>query len=527
MLLKNIFETSFRRRSLICYISEPFQRQLSFPVHSNERQVKSIAMAIRDLQFNVDVCSFSDTVERVDHDFIFGQGPSFVDIVGRKTSAVAVFYATGAHSFHNNRAELDRLLALAGRRGTRLLPKRLNHTEVLAYASDAVICTGNQWTIGTYAGLTTGPVFRAPVSVYQYPEALLQKRDIEAARTSFMWIGGSGNILKGLDLVIEAFAKLPYLSLHICGHVEDEILALYADELENCRNIVCHGFLNVASADFEKLLRKCAFAVFPSASEAGAGSLLTAMGAGAIPVATIEASVDLGDYGFPIESPTVEGVRRAVEFAASTSPSSLAEMSRKSRTFVQKNHTFWHYDAQMRSALREIVGSRFAISSDSQMSKRPSAWREIIIDCRIPRLTSSCLGYGWSEFLPDGIWSIGREASLQFHVPRLPDNLVRLTFHVLPLALSTSPARTVKVIVNGREIAIWSFDKMEWRDVRCDVPQSLMGDCGFVDIRFLFEKSHGSAEGESAKDAGRLGFMLQTITASDDPTMPLSTGAPT
>ena len=100
MLLKNIFETSFRRRSLICYISDPFQRQLSFPVHSNERQVKSIAMAIRDLQFNVDVCAFTDIVEPVDHDLVFGQGSSFVDIVGRNTSAVTVYYATEAHSFH-------------------------------------------------------------------------------------------------------------------------------------------------------------------------------------------------------------------------------------------------------------------------------------------------------------------------------------------------------------------------------------------------------------------------------------------
>ena len=401
-----------------------------------------------------------------------------------------------------------------------------------AYASDAIICTGNDWTIGTYAGHTKGPVFRTPVSVYQFPEAVLQDGNIEAAATGFVWIGGSGNILKGLDLVIEAFAKLPHLTLHICGHVEDEVLALYADELNSCSNIVRHGFVNVASADFEKLLRKCAFAVYPSASEAGAGSLLTAMGAGVIPVATMEASVDLGDYGFLIESPTVEGVRRAVELAAGTSVASLAEMSRKSRAFVRQNHTFWRYDAQMRSALREIAGSKFATSNDLPAPARPPAWREVIADFRAPRLTSSCLGYGWSEFLPDGIWSIGREASLQFHLPRSSDDPVRLTFHVLPLALSTSPARTVKVIVNGRGIASWSFDRMEWREVGCDVPRSLTGDCGFVDIRFVFERSSVSAEADLPEEAERLGFMLQTITASTDrqsrtclPTMD-STAAP-
>ena len=48
---------------------------------------------------------------------------------------------------------------------------------------------------------------------YDFPK----NKNFNEARKHFLWFGGGGAILKGLDLVVETFASLPHLQLSIIG----------------------------------------------------------------------------------------------------------------------------------------------------------------------------------------------------------------------------------------------------------------------------------------------------------------------
>ena len=62
---------------------------------------------------------------------------------------------------------------------------------------------------------------------------------------------------KGLDLVLEAFARMPELHLTVCGpiHEEPAFEAAFRRELYETPNIETLGWVDIASPAFAELLR--------------------------------------------------------------------------------------------------------------------------------------------------------------------------------------------------------------------------------------------------------------------------------
>ncbi len=84
-------------------------------------------------------------------------------------------------------------------------------------------------------------------------------------------------IHKGLDLVVEAFAGMPEVFLHIAAYleIEPEFLSWMRSFVAPYRNILYHGPANVASPKFEEMAWGSLGTVYVSAAEGGPGSVLS------------------------------------------------------------------------------------------------------------------------------------------------------------------------------------------------------------------------------------------------------------
>jgi glycosyltransferase involved in cell wall biosynthesis len=83
-----------------------------------------------------------------------------------------------------------------------------------------------------------------------------------------------------------------------------------------------HGFLDVEGEGFWNLVGKCGIVAFPSASEGGAASVLTAVACGAgVPVVTQATGLDIDGCGVVLEGDSVEELVLAINGILQMPPS--------------------------------------------------------------------------------------------------------------------------------------------------------------------------------------------------------------
>jgi len=164
---------------------------------------------------------------------------------------------------------------------------------------------------------------------------------------------------KGLDLVLEAFVRMPEYALTVCGPVKEEkdFEETYAKELYQTPNIHVAGAIRLDTAEFLQLAQSCVAVVFPSCSEANCGSVIQCMNAGLIPMITPETAVDVEDFGFLLQEPTVEEVERGVRHVASLPASEIKSRSRKSWEYIRTYHTRERFAVEYERFVAELLNA--------------------------------------------------------------------------------------------------------------------------------------------------------------------------
>ena len=330
---------------LLSYITAPFRRipDDKWPTsHSNYWECFQMARTFLDFGYAVDIIDWTD--DR----FLPKKGYEvFIDIhsnmerlspfLGDK--CLKILHITGAHWLFQNHAEYARLIALQQRRGISLVPHRIVPPSLGIEYADCATIIGNQFTISTFT-YANKPIHRIPLSsAVTFP--WIADKDFDACRRTFLWIGSSGMVHKGLDLVLEAFTDLKDFDLHICGPVQDEIdfVKAYSKELYRTANINTKGWIDVSSPEFAALTRRCAAVVYPSCSEGTAGSVVTCLHSGLIPIISKESGVDIGDFGFLCRNNTTEEIKEMIQGVAGLSTDELRARSKKAWEYAQDNHT--------------------------------------------------------------------------------------------------------------------------------------------------------------------------------------------
>lgn len=358
-IILNVFKSNHKKRALIVYTIYPFKN--SYSTHSNAQETRSIAKILDDLGFVVDVCHYTTNrkIDYTKYSLLFGFGVPFENSFSDIFLLKRIYYATGAHVFHQNHAELNRISQVNDKYGLQLLPKRLipwtwSQSTTL---SDLLIVVGNSWTKSTYAKFTKTAIEKINVTALINEKTKYIHRNISDTRNRFIWFGSKGSIHKGLDLCIELISTVhTNLELHICGPYEEDFFEAFEQNLKS-KNIIFHGFVDVNSDKYIEIISRCTFALLPTCSEGQATSLLTVMAAGVIPISTIYSGLDLEKVGIIIKTLDTNGLNNAINEALTFTDDIIIKKSQIAQRIVAQNHSIDSYQNTMKKIIKKAINN--------------------------------------------------------------------------------------------------------------------------------------------------------------------------
>lgn len=356
---RNIFKTTYNQKALLSHIIYPFFD--SNGSHINYDEVLIIADVLNNLGYVVDICDDNFPCAPTEYDLIVSTGGIFSKHFERIPKAcVKILYAPGMHVNFQNPATINRAIDFYQNKGEWLISScrvvGKTDTEGL-YLSDGIVTLGNSICVESYKKNYDGLVFGVP-SPYRCNGRYADACNIRSSKSKniFLWIGGSGKVHKGLDLCLEFFAKNPNLILNIFGDFthEQKFLDIFAKEFA-CNNIINHGFARFDSEKFKSVIKEVSAVIYPTASEGGSPSVVSAIGNGALfPIISKGSSLDI-PYSVCIHELSQEGLSRAINEYLCLDWNYIVHAQSDNLKFVRKNNSMDSYRNQLTNAIKEII----------------------------------------------------------------------------------------------------------------------------------------------------------------------------
>lgn len=300
-----------KMRALLYYKTEPFynKKLLKNYVHTNLWAITEIVRLLNIHGFIVDVIdrTANDFLPEDIYDLFIGLGAGnsgkyFAKYASVLNKAVKVLFLAGPDPDVKNELVKERYDQFNKRNRQNAPYMRIitdiNFEEFVSL-SDYMLCVGNtdSFSYRSYAKYNKPiyPILPSTSPKIRFLPDWIRTRSLN----SFLCFAGDGFICKGVDLLVEAFEKMPDMKLYICGpDSEPAFFKQYGAIIETHNNISYEGFVTVGSHKFNDLCSECSFTILNSASEGCATSVVTCLRAGLVPIVNYETGIDAGDYGF-------------------------------------------------------------------------------------------------------------------------------------------------------------------------------------------------------------------------------------
>lgn len=320
----------------ISYIPEALVREDDeyLNSHQNKRETKVIAQRFLENGYNVVMQDYLINSKIPDHsyDIIFGLEPNFTKCSLRNPKAKKVYYGTGAYFKYANAAVIQRTEEFNAKHNMAVAPRRLAPEDDCIEICDQILQIGSHNTIATY------PEHIQPKITLINQSSNFLANNIQRSkpnRFKYLWLGSSGSILKGADLVIETFLKHSELEIDIVGTIEPEVMDAYEYGLAKAGNIHFHGYVDVNSETFLNITKDTSFFLFPSVTEgAPPGSVIVAMKLGIIPIVSRVASPDnIEELGYCLKDVTLESLESAILWSRDIEVNEIDSLQQRNRDF--------------------------------------------------------------------------------------------------------------------------------------------------------------------------------------------------
>ncbi|MBM3886621.1 glycosyltransferase family 4 protein [Candidatus Dependentiae bacterium] len=334
--------------------------------HSNNWESREIAKIFNELGFAVDAISWSDQFfypDKRSYDVIFDihtnlqRWAPFVS-----SSCKKILHITGSYFRFQKDAELARVAALEARTGKLYSPKRIASDLDLAERSyrlaDTCSLIGNKVTFDTFPLEYKKKITPIPVSGSRLDYVKSIREEYIPASREFLWFYGGGAVHKGLDLVLEVFARNPHLKLHVVAKLESErdFFKIYSNHF-GLPNITYHGYLHPSSYQFKELGSKIFANIAPSCSEGISPATVTCMQYGFYPIISRHNGITLPDRaGMYLETCSIDEIEQRVIEAYEAPTDLLVEQIRVAQTFALHEYSRENFSQKMRAFLIQSLG---------------------------------------------------------------------------------------------------------------------------------------------------------------------------
>ena len=365
-----------RPKALLHYKTDPLfnARLVARYTHTNNWEIIEICRVLSDAGFWVDLVdrAEADWTPADEYALFIGNGSGragwrYEHYAASTPSALRVFYATSPESRLAASRMLARYAAFESRTGIQTTPMRVPcgiDAESSVDLSDFVFCfDGNGFAADSYKIFerVVYPIVPSTSPAVHFEYTWLQTRDPKC----FLCFAGDGFVVKGVDLVVEAFARMPHLTLHIAGPRSDVgFWEAYGSLIANSPNIHYEGFARVSGNRFKELCGRCSFVILPSASEAACTSIATSMRAGLVPITTYSTNIDDGTAGFLLTCDTDELIDEICEVLSSSSALPKDEYSQRVGATRKSSSRFSQagFTTAFSDALYDVLSARIPVS---------------------------------------------------------------------------------------------------------------------------------------------------------------------
>lgn len=315
-IIKNIFQTKFKSNALVYFKSDIFFSNLIFKIntHTNNNEIKAICETLREMNYNVYLIDRDAEKDEINNlrqqDFeIFisnasGNSAKFHNyIIENFRIKKKIFYASGPEPYLSNKLVLERHINFDKKHNCSSIRRRiidLTKNSNRLKKIDGVFYIGNDFSKSSYEKYRI-PLYQIlPIIKNEY---LSIEQDIKSKKkTNVIYVGGTGLICKGLDIVIDAFLELPDFRLDIFGPSDEyDFWNIYRNKIRE-KNIFFHGFVSPNSSLFRNIVKRATYHVNCPAAEGMATSILLTNTFGVIPVVSASSGIDIENFGYEINN---------------------------------------------------------------------------------------------------------------------------------------------------------------------------------------------------------------------------------
>lgn len=347
-----IFKLSKRKRyvyykkentkwAYISYLPEVFFRQHDdnyLNTHQNKRESLVMGQVFANNGFNFVVESFDTvSVDNRRYDIILGLEPNFCNVAKKNLDALKIYYATGAYYKHQNLMVKVRTDYFNTKHSCHVPYYRTVIENDAADLADFIFQIGSKYTLDTYPNRIRPKISLIDQSSNLYKKISIEQKLKTYRRNEFLWLGGGGSLLKGLDLVLDYFCQHRELILHVLGNINQEVNDYYSKNLVQCDNIFFHGFVDLNTDTFIHLAERVTFGIFPSASEGVPGAMIASMKCGIIPISSKYAAFDdIDKLGFMLNNLTIDEIEASVQWATQLKLAKISDMIMENYRYASK-----------------------------------------------------------------------------------------------------------------------------------------------------------------------------------------------
>ena len=358
-MCENVNKASYSRNCLLLYVLEPFITEVININHQNQWQAKELAKIVGEFGFNVDVVRFNAKSVRLNkmYDMVIDIHPGMNDCYAlhMNSGCLRIAYITGSNPSFSNQAERDRLNSLYERHGKQLKQRRYAPPLIKGEIEklEAFFFLGNKYNCETYSEFNLRHVdFIRNTGVCGFETVDYSRKSPK----NFLFLASGGQVHKGLDLLLDIFSSNSDLNLFVCSSFKSEwdFCKLFRRELFQSSNIHPVGFINTESDRFRDICSECSYVVLPSCSEANAGSVLTGMAAGLIPIVSRESGFAEDEVHY-LEDCSLRTINTAIRDFAGKNREWIEHESYKTLQLVRDRYGHENYSESVRVALSLLL----------------------------------------------------------------------------------------------------------------------------------------------------------------------------